>query len=48
MESMRGLFNGAKNLYIHANSASEMRDAISFSEKNHIKNIILVMYVVMN
>ena len=23
MESMRGLFNGAKNLYIHANSASE-------------------------
>jgi len=42
MESMRGLFNGAKNLYIHANSASEMRDAISFSEKNQIKNIILV------
>lgn len=42
MESMRGLFNGSKNLYIHANSASEMRDAISFAEKNFVKNIIIV------
>jgi imidazolonepropionase-like amidohydrolase len=42
MESMRGLFNGTKNLYIHANSTSDMRDAIDFSEKHHVKNIIIV------
>ncbi len=42
MESMRGLFDGSKNLYIHANSASDMRDAINFSEKNYVKNIIIV------
>ena len=42
MESMVGLFNGTKNLYIHANSASDMRDAIDFSEKHEIKNIIIV------
>jgi imidazolonepropionase-like amidohydrolase len=42
MESMKDLFNGTKNLYIHANSASDMRDAIDFSEKNNIKKIIIV------
>lgn len=42
MESMKGLFNGKKNLYIHANSASDMLDAINFSEKNNIKKIIIV------
>jgi hypothetical protein len=42
MESMRGLFNGEKNLYIHANSASDMRDAINFSEENYIKDMIIV------
>ena len=42
MESMKGLFDGAKNLYIHANSANDMRDAIDFSEKYNVKNIIIV------
>jgi imidazolonepropionase-like amidohydrolase len=42
MESMKGLFNGTKKLYIHANSASEMRDAIDFSDKNHIINMIII------
>ena len=42
MESMKGLFDGTKNLYIHSNSASDMRDAIDFSEKYHVKNIIIV------
>ncbi len=42
MESMKGLFNGEKNLYIHANSANDMRDAIDFAEKYHIKKIIIV------
>ena len=42
MESMKGLFDGTKNLYIHANSASDIRDAIDFSEKHLVKNIIIV------
>ena len=42
MESMKGLFDGAKNLYIHANSGSDMRDAIDFSKKYHVKNIIII------
>jgi len=42
MESMKGLFTGSKKLYIHANNAGEMRDAIDFSEKYAIKKIIFV------
>jgi len=42
MESMKGLFDGTKNLYLHSNSASDMRDAIDFSEKYLIKNMIIV------
>ena len=42
MESMKGLFDGTKNLYIHANSASDILDAIDFSEKHLVRNIIIV------
>ena len=42
MESMKGLFDGGKNLYIHANSGSDMHDAINFSERYRVKNIIIV------
>lgn len=42
MESMKGLFDGTKNLYVHANSANEMRDGIDFCEKYQVKNIIIV------
>ncbi|MEC7645904.1 MAG: amidohydrolase family protein [Bacteroidota bacterium] len=42
MESMKGLFDGTKNLYLHSNSASDMRDAIDFSEKHLVKNMIIV------
>lgn len=42
MESMKGLFDGKKNLYIHANSASEIRDAIAFFEKFNIQNKIII------
>ena len=42
MESMKGLFNGLKNLYIHANSANDIRDAIDFSEKYQVINLIIV------
>ena len=42
MESMVGLFNGTKNLYIHANSASDIRDAINFSKSYDIPKIVIV------
>lgn len=42
MASMKGLFNGTKKLYIHANSASDMRDAIEFGEKYNILKIVIV------
>ena len=42
MESMKGLFDGSKKLYIHSNSANEIRDAISFSEKYHIPKIVII------
>ena len=42
MESMNGIFDGSKNLYIHANSASDMRDAISFSEKYKVSKLVIV------
>lgn len=42
MESMKGLFNRNKNLYIHVNSANDIRDAIDFAERFKVKNIIIV------
>ena len=42
MESMKDLFSGKKNLYIHANSSSDMRDAIDFADKYYITNIIII------
>ena len=42
MESMQGLFNGKKNLYIHANSVSDIRDAIEFFDKFKIPNVTIV------
>jgi imidazolonepropionase-like amidohydrolase len=39
---MRGLFNGSKNLYIHANSANEIRDAIEFFENFKVNNLVIV------
>jgi imidazolonepropionase-like amidohydrolase len=42
MESMKGIFDGSKNLYIHANSSSDMRDAISFSEKYKVSKLVIV------
>jgi len=42
MESMKGIFDGSKNLYIHANSAGDIRDAITFSKKYNIIKIVIV------
>ena len=42
MESMQGLFDGSKNLYVHANSVSDIRDAIEFFNQFKITNITIV------
>ena len=42
MESMKGLFNGNKTLYIHANNSSDMLDAISFTNKFSVKKTVIV------
>ena len=42
MESMKGIFDGSKNLYIHANISSDIRDAISFSEKYKVSKLVII------
>jgi len=42
MESMKGLFNGSKTLYIHANNTSDMLDAIDFSNDFEITKTVIV------
>ena len=42
LESMKGLFNSTKTLYIHANNANDMLDAIDFSNYFKIKKIVIV------
>lgn len=42
MESMKGLFDGSKHLYIHANNAGDMRDAIYFAKKYSIPKMVIV------
>jgi len=41
-ESMQGLYTGDKKLYIHAESANEIMDAIIFFKSNGIEEIALV------
>ncbi|MDC0249389.1 amidohydrolase family protein, partial [Flavobacteriales bacterium] len=42
MESMRGLFNGEKTLYIHANNTKDMLDAIDFTNNFKISKKVIV------
>ena len=42
MESMKGLFNGDKILYIHANYSADIRKSIEMIKKLNIKKCILV------
>ena len=42
MESMRGLFSGEKNLYLHANYYNDIIDGIHLCKKLNIKKIVLV------
>ena len=42
MESMKGLFDGSKTLYIHANYAKDIRNAINMALEFGVKNCVLV------
>ena len=42
MESVKTLFNGSKTLYIHANNASDMLDAIDFANAFEITKTVIV------
>jgi len=41
-EAMKGLFDGTKSLYIHANYVKEIIDLASFTNTFKIKNVVLV------
>lgn len=41
-EAMRGIFNGEKNLFIHADLVKEITEAIGFAKKFGIKNMVIV------
>ena len=42
MEAMKGLFDGSKQLFIHAYKQKQMEDAIYFAKELGIKNMVLV------
>lgn len=42
MESMQGLFSGDKRLFIHANQADEIVEAINFAKENSVNKITLI------
>ena len=42
VESTRGLFNGTKNLYIHADYAKDIRESVILFSEFGIKNIVIV------
>ena len=41
-EAMRGVFDGSKTLYIHADFVKEITEAINFSKKYVVKNMVIV------
>ncbi|MCK0132281.1 amidohydrolase family protein [Flavobacteriaceae bacterium F08102] len=41
-EAMQGLFDGTKKLYVHANAAREITDAVIFAKKMGVKHVVIV------
>jgi imidazolonepropionase-like amidohydrolase len=41
-EAMRGLFEGSKTLYIHANFVKEITEAINFAKNHKVKKMVIV------
>jgi len=42
LEAMKGLFDGSKKLYIHAERAKEIMEAVKFAQDNKVKEIVIV------
>lgn len=42
LEAMKGLFDGSKKVYIHADRAKEIMEAVKFAQDNKVKNIVVV------
>jgi imidazolonepropionase-like amidohydrolase len=42
LEAMRGLFDGTKNLYIHASYGKEIIEGIQFAKGHGVKNVVIV------
>ncbi len=42
LEAMKGLYDGTKQLYIHADRAKEIMEAVKFAQDNKVKNIVIV------
>ena len=42
LEAMRGLFDGSKNLYLHADYGKEIIEAVKFAQKQGVKKIVVV------
>lgn len=42
LEAMKGLFDGSKNLYINADYAKEIIEAVQFAKSKGVKNIVII------
>jgi imidazolonepropionase-like amidohydrolase len=42
LSALKGLFDGSKRLYLHADNAKDIIESIRFAQKNGVKNIVLV------
>lgn len=42
MEAMKGLFSGTQNLYVRANYAKDMVDAVKFAQSYGVKKVVIV------
>jgi len=42
LEAMKGLFDGSKRLYIHADYGREIVEAVQFAQRHQVKNIVII------
>jgi rhodanese-related sulfurtransferase len=42
LESMRGLFDGSKNLYVHANYGKEIIEGVQFAKNHGVKKVVII------
>lgn len=42
LSALKGLFNGHKRLYLHADNAKDIIESVRFAQKNNVKNTVVV------